>query len=93
MENGTDIRYANALKMYEGIDSHLKEDVIDALLWARETLRDHEGSGHYFEFSNKNGRVRCSFAKPEWHGDHCGKAMDSSAEAVVMAVCEYLSGC
>lgn len=37
-------------------------------------------------------RVVCSFAKPEWSGDHSGRGMDHGAEAIVMAVCEYIAG-
>jgi hypothetical protein len=36
--------------------------------------------------------VCCSFAKPSWKGDHCGRGMEHGAQAMVMAVCEYLNG-
>jgi hypothetical protein len=79
--------------MYDGIPEHIKEDICEATVWARETLTNYEGAGHCIYVTAKsNGLVVCSFAKPEWPGDHCGRGMEHGAEAIVMAVCEYLCG-
>lgn len=85
---------AKANAAYEAVPDHFKEDVIDAAIWARETLTQHEGGGHHFEISaEKDGLLSVSFAKPRWAGDHSGEPMPTAAEAFVMAVCEYLNGC
>ena len=79
---------------YQAVPDHVRDDILEALLWAKAKLTEHEGAGHQIYISavhNKN-LVCCSFAKPEWPGDHCGRGMPHGAEAVVMAVCEYLSG-
>jgi hypothetical protein len=78
---------------YDLVPAEYKEDFIEAGVWARDTLRDHEGKGHHFELSAEpDGTLACSFAKPEWPGDHCGKGMPTAAEAIVRAVVEYLNG-
>ena len=79
--------------MYDGVPEYIREDVVEAGIWARETLTNKEGSGHaIYIFGTKDGMVECSFAKPSWPGDHCGSPMESGSEAIVMAVCEYLCG-
>jgi hypothetical protein len=83
------------LDMYEAVPDYIKDDIGEAITWAKKTLTDHEGSGHqfYVHGSHKNpGLVVCSFAKPQWSGDHCSREMEHGAEAIVMAVCEYLNG-
>lgn len=83
---------------YNSVDRYIKEDVGEAIKWAKETLTKHEGDGHSFYISSRQFKdsghwgVCCSFAKPEWGGDHCSRAMQEGSEAVVMAVCEYLCG-
>ena len=78
---------------YDEVPTYLKEDFVEAAIWARDTLRDHEGKGHHFELSPEpDGTLACSFAKPEWPGDHCGRGMETAAEAIVRAVVEYLNG-
>lgn len=87
-------RKQKAREMFDGIDDYTKDDLFEAITWAKETLRDLEGSGHHFNLSaNKDGTMVCSFAKPEWAGDHSGSPMYSAGEAIVIAVCEYMSGC
>lgn len=84
---------ARILTMYNAVDESIRDDIVEASAWARETLTDHEGSGHQFYVSgSRDGLVVCSFAKPEWAGDHCSRGMEHGAEAMVMAVCEYLCG-
>lgn len=83
------------LEKYESVDEYIREDIEKAARWARETLTNHEGSGHIFQVSSSYsnpGFVECSFAKPEWGGDHCSRPMELGSEAIVMAVCEYLCG-
>ncbi len=46
----------------------------------------------YVTAASEPGLVVCSFAKPSWNADHCSKPMEHGAEAIVMAVCEYLNG-
>lgn len=80
--------------MYDALPANVKEDVLEALLWARDTLRDREGSGHCFVITgDRDTMLSCSFAKPQWSGDHSGSAMDTDAQAVCTSVCEYLCGC
>jgi len=85
---------AKADEMYRNTPQEVREDIVEAAIWARETLTNHEGSGHSIHVMGQvNGQCFCCFAKPEWGGDHSGSSMDTGAEAIVMAVCEYLSGC
>ena len=79
-------------QMYSAVAEHVRFDLVEAAVWARDTLRDHEGSGHDIQLSSDRDGLVCSFAKPEWAGDHCGPAMESASEAIVMAVCSYLCG-
>lgn len=79
--------------MYATIDQYIKDDIVEASAWARRTLTNHEGAGHdIYVSAGGDDMVVCSFAKPEWSGDHCGRPMDHGAEAIVIAVCEYLCG-
>ncbi len=86
-------RYAQARKRFAKAPEHIREDIVEAAIWARDTLRDHEGAGHIIQVSESKGLVVCSFCKPQWNADHCGETMETGSEAIVMAVCEYLSGC
>ena len=88
------IAKAKAQAAYDAVDDTFKEDVVEAAIWARDTLMRHEGEGHSFVVhAEKDRRLSVSFAKPRWASDHSGSPMDSAAEAFVMAVCEYLNGC
>ena len=85
--------YERAKHAYEQLPRRLKEDFIEAGIWARDTLTKHEGSGHQFEISaGVDGSFSCSFAKPAWSGDHSGDYMRTVAEAICIAVCEYMNG-
>lgn len=78
---------------YAAVPEHIRDDICEATKWARETLTNLEGAGHeFYVTAGSDGLVRCSFAKSEWAGDHCGRGMEHGAEAIVMAVCEYMSG-
>lgn len=83
-----------AVALYDALPDHLKSDMIEAAIWARETLTKHEGSGHHFELiaHDYEGTLSCNFAKAEWAGDHSGSYMGTAAEAICIAVCEYLGG-
>ncbi len=83
-----------AREMYKKVpDSAKLGDLFDALSWARDTLRDKEGLGHQFHIhATINEMFQCSFAKPEWGGDHCSDEYPEAEEAIIMAVCEYLCG-
>lgn len=78
--------------MYQGVDDAIKEDLFLALEWARKTLTNHEGAGHIINITAHEDGVSCNFMKPEWAGDHSGRGMYSGSEAVVISVCDYLSG-
>jgi hypothetical protein len=80
--------------MYDAVDDDIKENLVDAAIWARKTLTDHEGKGHILEITDASSRgfVVCSFMKPEWAGDHCGQPMETGSQAIVRAVCEYMCG-
>lgn len=81
------------LASYNAVNEYTREDLLDAITWATKTLTDLEGSGHQFYVTaDKDGLVCCSFAKVEWNADHCGRGMDHGAQAIVMAVCEYING-
>ncbi len=78
---------------YDAVPAHIKEDIIEAFLWARETLTKKEGEGHIFSiYANKDGTLGCAFAKPQWSGDHSWTGMETAEEAVVMSVVSYLEG-
>lgn len=81
-------------EMYASVPEHIREDMVEAAIWARDTLMRHEGAGHLIHVTahHANATVVCSFAKPEWAGDHCGRECEEAAEAIVIAVCEYLCG-
>lgn len=81
------------LEMYESVPEHIREDIVEAGIWARDYMMRKEGEGHeFFVTANKDGTVTCSFAKPEWAGDHSSRGMEHGAQAIVMAVCEYVNG-
>jgi len=86
-------REEKTLQSYENVPDYIKEDVVEAGIWARNYMMRKEGEGHqFFVTANKDGTVCCSFAKPEWAGDHSSRGMAHGAEAIVMAVCEYING-
>ena len=81
------------LEMYNSVPECIREDIVEAGIWAREFMLRKEGEGHeFFVTANKDGTVCCSFAKPEWAGDHSSRGMEHGAQAIVMAVCEYVAG-
>ena len=77
---------------YNAVPEHIREDICEASRWARETLTNLEGAGHSIYVHAHGAWTRCSFAKVEWSGDHLGRGMEHGAQAIVMAVCEYLNG-
>lgn len=80
-------------EMYYNVPEHIREDIVEASIWAKDTLTKHEGEGHLIHLStDSKGSIVCSFAKPSWSGDHCGRPMNDGAEAIVVAVCEYMCG-
>ncbi len=80
------------MDMYNSVPEYTKEDIGEAYKWAKHTLTQHEGAGHDIRVYGAYNLVECSFAKPSWAGDHCGRGMEHGAEAIVMAVCEYMCG-
>jgi len=91
-------RYAKAQEAYDKVPQGIKDDLHEALVWAKRTLTNYEGIGHHFELSYdpaRNGKPEgfvASFAKPQWNADHASQPMPTAQEAIVMAVCEYLNG-
>lgn len=82
-----------AKKMYDSLDDLIKEDIQEAIRWAKETLANLDGFGHQFYVTSCKGNlVCCSFSKAEWPSDYCGRGMHHAAEAIAMAVCEYVCG-
>ena len=77
---------------YKNVPEHIREDIGEAITWAKSILTKEEGEGHCFYVSAEKNRIVCSFAKPEWSADHCSRPMEHGAQAVVMAVIEYLNG-
>lgn len=84
----------NTYTMFDSIPSNIKSNVFVAFKWAKNRLMRLEGEGHKIVLSrNKStNKICCSFAKPEWPGDHCGKEMETGALAIVISVCEYENG-
>jgi hypothetical protein len=87
--------YPQALKdqifaMYANVPSEITEDLYEAVVWAKETLTKFEGEGHIIDVGVHEDGVSCSFAKPQWSGDHSSDAFESGAEAVVFSVCDYI---
>lgn len=81
------------LTMYNSIPEYIREDICEASKWAQDYMTKLEGEGHEFYITAKeDGTVCCSFAKPEWSGDHSSRGMEHGAQAMVMAVCEYVNG-
>ena len=72
--------------------SDVAGNVYRALRWAKDRLTRLEGEGHYFQIVRERDGYVCAFAKPEWPGDHCSRAMPTGALAVVRAVHEYEQG-
>jgi hypothetical protein len=108
MSHFLNLRKANAKKLYDQVPDYTKEDTILAIEWAKDQLDKSIGPGYYIHITADRkfylsttqkatfadtGLVVCTFCKPEWSGDHSGTPMETGAEAIVMAVCEYLSGC
>lgn len=88
-----EVREAAIQKAFADVPDYVKEDVVEAAAWAKETLTNHEGSGHCFDiFPDKSGGLVFNFHKPAWAGDHTGRHMPYGGQAIVMAVCEYLNG-
>ena len=86
-------REERILIAYDEISSDVKENLEEALSWAKQKLKENEGGGHIFQvLAEKKELVCCTFSKPSWAGEHCSRGMDSASEAIVMAVCEYLNG-
>ncbi len=78
---------------YAAVPEYIREDIGQAVRWARAQLTILEGVGHeIYITATGDGLVCCSFAKADWPGDHCGRGMEHGAQAVVMAVCEYMCG-
>jgi len=79
--------------MYERVPFEVKEDLALALAWATEQLTAKEGAGWQFQIHpNCDSLCSCTFSKLEWSGEHYGSDMATGSEAIVMAVCEYLTG-
>lgn len=73
----------------------IRHDLVEAANWARDTLTNLEGSGHHIVVTacqHNPGFVRCSFSKPAWASDFTGRPGEDAAEAIVLAVCEYIKG-
>lgn len=84
--------YEAAQTAFEQTPDYAKDDLLMALEWAKNTLMNHEGSGHNFSLIIESGEFCCCFCKPQWNADHCSQPMPTAPEAIVMAVCEYLNG-
>ena len=72
----------------------IKSNVYRAYRWAKKTLTYAEGHGHHIVLSRKYNNhklICCSFAKPEWPGDHSGSYQETAAMAIVISVIEYLN--
>lgn len=84
---------ARITERYDAVPAYVKEDIVEACVWARDVLTRHEGGGHQFQIvADHDGSFCCAFAKPSWGGEHPGGWMPTVEEAIVMSVCEYLCG-
>lgn len=78
---------------FKEVPRHVRDDLADAVLWARSVLEAHEGAGHRFQIHATGSlHVVCTLNHPDWTTDHIGPPMPNGADAVVMAVCDYLYG-
>jgi hypothetical protein len=84
--------YQKAQIAFEQVPEEIRFNLFEALNWALETLKSHEGDGHLFEICYQHDGFVASFAKPQWNADHTSQPMNTAQEAIVMAVCEYLNG-
>lgn len=87
------LAYEFAMRQYQAVDDYIKEDLLEACVWAKEQLTNLEGAGWILELLPERGQIVCCFSKPSWAGDHSGPMMETGAQAVVMAVCTYRAGC
>lgn len=86
------VPYAKAQAAFNNVPECTRQDLLEAITWAKSTLTELEGGGHYFELGYcDDGFIAC-FAKPSWNADHVSQPMPTAQEAIVMAVCEYMSG-
>ncbi len=83
--------YAAAKKAFDETPEDIKGDLESALEWAKEKLKRKERGEYSFSLLYEDG-FKCCFSQPRWPSDHCSAAMPEAAEAIVMAVCEYLNG-
>lgn len=78
---------------FKALPAHLKDDIVEAALWARTVLDSCDAPGHRFQLHPAgDARVTCSINHPEWSRDHVGAAMATGSEALLMAVCDYVYG-
>lgn len=88
-----DPRETATQRYYRSVNNSIKEDVVEALCWAKKHLESAtKETGFFFQLVPQDGGISCAFAPPHWGGDHCGRPMDSGGEAVVMAVAEFING-
>jgi hypothetical protein len=85
-------QYAEVARAVEQVPPHITSNVLVAWRWAKDRLMRREGDGHCFHLHRKRSGISCSFAKPEWAGDHAGEVMPTGALAIVQAVLEYEHG-
>jgi hypothetical protein len=78
---------------YAAVPEFVRDDICEAAQWARDTLTGLEGDGHiFYVYAKSDGTVYCSLSKVTWAADFVGRGMAHGAQAMVMAVCEYLNG-
>jgi hypothetical protein len=79
----------------------IKNSSLKAYRWAKNRLMRLEGTGHEIHIHKETDesnpdpgspRITCSFAKPSWSGDHCGRRQATGALAIITAVLEYEYG-
>ncbi len=83
--------YAAAKKAFDETPEDVKGDLESALDWAKETLKTINNGEYSFSILYEDG-FKCCFSQPSWSSDHCSDAMPDAAEAIVMAVCEFMNG-
>lgn len=86
-------KYAEIDKLIAAIPDDIKGSAFKAYRWAKNRLMRLEGEGHsIYIHRERDGMITCSFAKPEWPGDHSGRKQPTGALAIVGAVLEYENG-
>lgn len=86
-----------AYSNYNKVDKSLKQDMLKALIFAKEKFNSIDGPLKDTEYEMNivtgfDNMMVCMVSTPDDSFIHYGQRRDDGAESVIMAVCEYLLG-